>query len=118
MQLLSSDRVALVSTTGAGVKCYNELFAKACKALPGAEFDSTRRDWTVPAASLSDALTRLRGHPRLACVVSALPELVQRLLAVRMEDNSASYQNIPPPLEAQMFKFQRDGVKFGLRKGG
>jgi hypothetical protein len=118
LQLLSSGRVALVSTTGAGVKCYNEPFAKACKALSDAEFDSTRRDWTVPAASVSDALARLRGHPRLACVVSPLPELVQRLLSLRIDDDSAAYQQIPPPLEAQMFQFQRDGVRFGLRKGG
>jgi hypothetical protein len=118
VQLLPSGRVALVSTTGTGVKCYNELFAKACKALQGAEFDSTHRHWTVPAASMSDALTCLRGHPRLTCAVSALPELVQRLLSMPTNDDSAAYQRIPPPLEAQMFQFQRDGVKFGLRKGG
>jgi hypothetical protein len=61
---------------------------------------------------------QLRGNPRLEVVVQPLASLVDRLLALRLDDDSKAYQRIPASLEEQMFPFQRDGVKFGLSKGG
>lgn len=36
----------------------------------------------------------------------------------RVDDDSAEYVSVPADLDAQMFPFQREGVKFGLQQGG
>ena len=47
------------------------------------------------------------------------PTVVSTLsLSPRIKDDSMRYGNIPPAMEAKLMPFQRDGIKFILRRGG
>lgn len=118
---------------------FDELVVAAIKRVPGREYDAATRRWNFPESHLKDAAAALKSAPGV-CIEVVMPvPIVQRALAVMTQLEraaaaaaatsdgggdlgdlgvEAAYERIPETLRDAMFPFQREGVKFGLARGG
>eukprot|EP00854_Cymbomonas_tetramitiformis_P023699 gene23699-28724_t len=82
------------------------------------EYDSEKKAWTFPAAKLEEVTAALTKANGMLVTVAPLPTFQKRAMAIKLANDSSAYERIPKDMEAKMFPFQRDGVRFALRHGG
>jgi hypothetical protein len=95
--------------------------AEALRAAPGAEWSAPSNAWLVPAASvpaLREALRDARAEVQpLPPIAAAALDFASRSL-VSDADADAAWQRVPASLRDSMFPFQREGVKYAIRRAG
>ncbi|KIZ01977.1 hypothetical protein MNEG_5987 [Monoraphidium neglectum] len=83
--------------------------------------------WSFPMERLREVEAAMKGMQGLALNVDPLPQVVHKVLttAARQPDDSARYDRLQEvvlgpdeTLDDRMMPFQREGVKFGLARGG
>ena len=96
----------------------------------GASWSSDTRAWRIPFERAAEAEHALRATTAAAAgaasdcgfrlVLEPLPDVAARILraAAGARDDSALYGRIPERLERALMAFQREGVRFALRRGG
>jgi SWI/SNF-related matrix-associated actin-dependent regulator 1 of chromatin subfamily A len=90
------------------------------RGVPGAAVDAATRRWTVPREALERAREAFAGA---AFVVKPVPGIVLRAMDVKFDAFEraceATYAaKVSKALDAKMFDFQREGVRYALRRGG
>eukprot|EP00899_Mesostigma_viride_P012264 jgi/Mesvir1/21038/Mv08086-RA.1 len=95
---------------------YAERLIGHFKAVGGWYIHTSKR-WSFPIGRLQELEARLKKDN---VTVEGLPPFVRRAIdkLSHCSDDTALYQSIPPALEQKLFPFQREGVKFILRRGG
>ncbi|GAX73093.1 hypothetical protein CEUSTIGMA_g546.t1 [Chlamydomonas eustigma] len=97
------------------------------RGIVGASFNSQKHVWTLPFMSLKAAKEELSKVPGLTVRWEGLPDLVCNVLLASMLNRRdiSRYEMLQqqtcssqPCLHERMMQFQRDGVIFGLRRGG
>ena len=101
---------------------FHPAVGPALEACGGAWVQAARA-WRLPASRAGEAahaLAAATASVGVRCQIEALPDLALRLLAAAgvAPDDSHLYASLPPRLEAALMPFQREGVRFGLRRGG
>lgn len=96
---------------------YQPLVSKM-RSISGADWDSKSRLWLFPFSAHAEVLIILKETPGVK--VEDLQPLVRRSLqdVATRPDDSDLYQKIPNELEERLLPFQREGIKFALKKGG
>ena len=102
----------------------NEIMREQFRADESVVFDTAKTSysrkgaWTFPFSRYQSVLQSLKTSN--ASNISPLPPTVASTLALapRIKDDSMRYANIPPMMEAKLMPFQREGIKFILRRGG
>ena len=100
----------------------------------GASWSSATRAWRIPLERVAEAEQALRAATAEAAasasannnncnfrlVLEPLPDVAARILraAAGARDDSELYGRIPERVESRMMPFQREGVRFALRRGG
>lgn len=75
--------------------------------------------WTFPFSRYKDVVKALKTQSAPDAIGELAPTVASTLgLLARIKDDSMRYGHIPPELEAKLMPFQRDGIKFILRRGG
>lgn len=101
---------------------YHELLVAAIRSVPGALWEKERRTWTIPLGSLRAAKDALTSLPGLTVKFEGLDPLTEAALlatASRLDgDFEERYKQIPADFEEELMPFQREGIRYALRRGG
>ncbi|KAI7838398.1 hypothetical protein COHA_007802 [Chlorella ohadii] len=103
------------------VKCgHHEAVSAALKRLPGGQWDPKSRHWRFPLSQHDRLVQALQALTSVRVRLEPLHPLVTAVLraASSNPDDSDRYCTLPKDLEQQLMPFQREGVKFALRRGG
>ncbi|PRW20657.1 SWI SNF-related matrix-associated actin-dependent regulator of chromatin subfamily A 1 isoform X1 [Chlorella sorokiniana] len=103
------------------VKCgHHEAVSAALKRLPGGQWDPKSRHWRFPLTQHDRLVQALQALTSVRVRLEPLHPLVTAVLraASSNPDDSDRYCTLPKDLEQQLMPFQREGVKFALRRGG
>jgi len=115
------DRFAIVVVGGGGGGGGDDdVVCERARGVPGAAVDAATRRWTVPREALERAREAFAGA---AFVVKPVPGIVLRAMDVKFDAFEraceATYAaKVSKALDAKMFDFQREGVRYALRRGG
>ena len=75
--------------------------------------------WTFPFSRYKEVVKALKTESAPDAIGELAPTVASTLgLSSRIKDDSMRYGHISPELEAKLMPFQRDGIKFILRRGG
>ena len=75
--------------------------------------------WTFPFSRYDQVIKALKTESNPDAIIELAPTVVSTLrISSRIKDDSMRYGHIPPEMEAKLMPFQRDGIKFILRRGG
>lgn len=99
---------------------WHEGVAAALKRIPGGSWDIRRRAFVFPISAhdrIIETLQSVQGVRMSVEPLSGVPSTVLQA-ASSLVDDSSRYRHIPASLESQLMPFQREGVKFGLRRAG
>ena len=116
------DRFAIVvgGGGGGGGGGDDDVVRERARGVPGAVVDAATRRWTVPREALERAREAFAGA---AFAVKPVPGIVLRAMDVKFDAFEraceATYAaKVSKALDAKMFDFQREGVRYALRRGG
>ena len=118
LSLLPSGRVAVHYTPQDCGPLY-----RLCASLPDAVQLPDGGPWTVPASGAASAARALATLPSPRVSVEPPCSIAAAALdfALKLpcdEEVEEAYGRVPPSLHAAMFPFQREGVRYVLRRGG
>ncbi|KAL0034775.1 hypothetical protein WJX77_006947 [Trebouxia sp. C0004] len=99
---------------------FHANIAAALKSLEGAEWISNKGLWRMPMSQYVPLMKALPAVPGVRLDVEPLPTVAQALVqaAVKLPDDSDRYSNMPAKLQEKLMGFQREGIKFALKRGG
>ncbi|KAL0028605.1 hypothetical protein WJX79_005056 [Trebouxia sp. C0005] len=99
---------------------FHANIAAALKSLEGAEWISNKGLWRMPMSQYVPLMKALSAVPGVRLDVEPLPAVAQALVqaAVKLPDDSDRYSNMPAKLQEKLMGFQREGIKFALKRGG
>jgi hypothetical protein len=85
---------------------------------PGCSWHPKKKCWKCPAKSYDQVVRQLRkiNSVHIDGMASAPRSVLKATLELR--DDSMRYSHIPDAVEEKLMQFQRNGVKFALRRGG